>query len=158
MPTPTKFTEPVRQTVIEALKIGASLRTAAAVAGIDHKTLTRWLDKGRTAEEGSRWQVFFEACEAAIANPKMRALGLIYEKLADDANVAWKFIERREDGYAPPMPQAPPPQQGPVVIQLSLADGRPIALTDTVIEVQAVEQDEDTQRGQLPEPTPISSA
>lgn len=158
MPTPSKFTEPVRKKVLEALKVGASHRTAAAVAGIGENTLRRWLERGREAEEGSRWRTFVEEVEQAEAHPKVRALGIIYREMNDNASLAWKFIERREHGYAPPMPQGPSAPSGPVVIQLSLSDGRPLALSDTVIEVEGFEQDEEARRGELPEPTPITSA
>lgn len=149
MPTPSKFTADRRQKIVQALKIGASRRTAAAVAGVDESTLRDWLARGKDAEEGSRWREFYEDCEDAVAHPKMRALGLIYEKLGDDANIAWKFIERREEGYAPP--QAGPPQApaGPVVIALAFHDGEPVeSRAGTVIDVGEVRDGEQA----LPDP------
>ena len=32
----------------------------------------------------------------------MRALGIVYRELPNDPMLAWKFLERREPGFAPP--------------------------------------------------------
>lgn len=155
MPTPSKFTTEVRKKILEALQVGASHQTAAHIAGIGHPTLSRWLSEGRDKLDSPKGK-FLAACQEAEAHPKTRALGIIYNAMPDKPELAWKFIERREHGFAPPMPALQSPPAGPVVIQLSLADGRPVALADTVIEVDAVEQDETA--GVLPDPAPLASA
>lgn len=156
MPTPSKFTEPVRRKILQALQVGASLETAAAVAVIGDRTLRRWLEQGQKAAEGSSYRKFYLAAQEAQAHPRVRALGIVYEAMADKPELAKWYLERREHGFAPPMPHAAAPPAGPVVIQLSLSDGRPVALAETVIEVGALEQDETT--GALPDPAPLASA
>ena len=142
MPRPTKFTAETRRKILEALTVGASRQTAAAIAGVDGSALSKWLKRGEEATEAeSRFAEFRREVLEAEATPRMRALGVIYREMPDNPTLAWKFIERREPGFAPPMPSAPAQPSGPVVIQLSLSDGRPIALADTVIEVQSYESD-----------------
>ena len=125
MPTPSKFTAETRQRILEAKRIGASDRTAAQIAHVDHSTLGRWLARGKDAPEGSRFREFHDEFRAAEAEPRLRALAIIHEQMPDNPSLAWKFIERREPGYAPPIsavPQWPPTKQ---VINLTLGDGKP---------------------------------
>ncbi len=138
MPARSKFTAEARKAILEAKRVGASDATAAAIGHIDPATLVRWKDRGKDAEEGTSYRQFWEDFQEAEAHPKMRALGVIYKEMPDNPTLAWKFIERREKGYAPPMPQGPPAPQGPVIIQLGLSDGRP-ALASTTIEVADVQ-------------------
>jgi len=135
MPTPSKFTAARRKVILEAKQVGASGRTAAQVAGISHETLRSWLERGRKADEGA-YAEFAEAYEVAEAEPKLRALGVIWRAMPDKPDLAWKFIERREQGFAPPQP-GPPPAPTQVLIQLGLNDGRP-AVPTTVIEGEDV--------------------
>ena len=127
MPARSKFTQATRQRVLEAKRIGASDRTAAHIAGIDHSTLGRWLARGKGAGEGSSYRAFHDEFRAAEAEPRLRALAIVHEQMPDNPSLAWKFIERREDGYAPPAAAPPSPAWPPTtVIQLKLSDGRPL--------------------------------
>jgi hypothetical protein len=154
MGRPSKFTQGRCTKILRAVQVGASHETAADEGGIGAATLSRWLAEGREAPEESPRGKFYLAFREAEAHPRLRALATVYEAIPDNPNLARWFLERREPGYAPPMPHAPAAPTGPVVIQLSLSDGRPLALSDTVIEV-AYEQDEVPS---LPDPTPIASA
>lgn len=140
MPARSKFTEEAREKILQALSIGSSRRTAAAIAGVDPGTLTRWIERGKTATRGTRWKEFYSAVEEAEAAPRVRALGVIYKEMPDRPDLAWKFLERREPGYAPPVANQPTVQRGPVVIQLQFADGTPIALP--VIDGEVVDEQE----------------
>jgi len=127
MPARSKFTAERRDRILEVLRVGASLRVAAAVAGVDHSTLLRWLERGKDAPEGSAYGQFYEAVRAAEAAPKVRALAIVHDQMVDNPTLAWKFIERRVDGFAPPT--SPPPARWPTqptVINLTLGDGKPV--------------------------------
>lgn len=137
MPAQSKFTEARRKVILEALRYGASHRTAAAEAGIGHQTLIRWLDQGKDADPDSRFGKFYGEVQAAEAHPIMRALRSVYREIPEDPKLAFKLLERREKGYAPPMPTGPPPVTGPLVIQIALNDGRQAPMT--VIEGEAVD-------------------
>lgn len=129
MPTPSKFTAENRQKIYQALQVGASRRTAAHIAGVDESQIRRWFKRGEDASEG-RYREFYEEVLRSEASPRMRALGVVYKELPDNPSLAWKFIERREPGYEPPLPNIVP-QAAPVVIALSFADGSP-ALPDWI--------------------------
>lgn len=122
MPTPSKFTAPVQKSILDDLAVGASHNLAADNAGIGRETLSRWLRKGREEAEGGRFRVFHDKVRQAEAHPRLRALHTIYDDVAVNPATAWKFAERMVEGYAPPMPSAPAPLPGPVVINLSLSD------------------------------------
>lgn len=128
MPTRSKFTADRRHAILELLRAGASRRTAASVAGVDHSTLLRWIERGKSGAPGGRFREFFEAVEQAEADPRLRALETVYKELPDNPGLAWKFLERREPGYAPSMPQAPSPPVGPILIQLTLPESPPALL------------------------------
>jgi hypothetical protein len=144
MPTPSKFTAERRDKIIQALQVGASRRTACHIAGVDESNLRRWLARGLEAAEGTRYRDFYEEVRKAEASPSMRALGIIYKEMPDNPMLAWKFIERKEPGYEPPMPMAPAAM--PVTtIHLSFHDGGPLdsGAIDAIIEGELVEQDDE---------------
>ncbi len=125
MGRPTSLTAPRRQTILEALQVGASRRTASALAGVNEATLRRAMERGREAAAGTADRDFHDAVLEAEAHPRARALGIIYREMENRPDLAWKFIERREPGYAPPQPQ-PMSQPQQVMIALTLPGGRPI--------------------------------
>jgi hypothetical protein len=120
----SKMTEARKKTILECLRVGSSRMTAAALAGIAESTLQENIRKGRTAPEGTAAAKFTADVEAAEAAPRHKALGIIMREMEGSPTLAWKFLERREPGFAPPVPNAAPAQPaGPVVIQLALATG-----------------------------------
>jgi hypothetical protein len=114
MPTPSKFTEARRRVVLGALGCGASRRTAAKLAGIDHQTLGRWLERGQRASPEGRWGRFYWAAVAAEADPKLR----VFPNLDDEPNMSttWRFLERTEFMLE---------REEPVRITVVLHDGTP---------------------------------
>jgi hypothetical protein len=134
MGRPTALTAQRRQRILEALQIGASRRTAAAVAGTSDDTIRRAMERGRNAAPGTADRTFHDAVLEAEAHPRTRALGIIYREMENRPDLAWKFIERREPGFAPPQ-AAPPSQPQQVVIALSLPGGRPIRALEPAGEV-----------------------
>jgi len=121
----SKFTQERRTRILEAFACGASLQTAAALAKISQETLYRWLKRGEEAPEESQWHKFFLEAQEARALPTERALRIVHDAMPDYPMLAWKYVERREPGFAPPTVGAPP-TSGPVVIQLSFSDGAPL--------------------------------
>jgi hypothetical protein len=148
MPRPSKFTAQVRGVVLGQLELGLSRQTAAHSARIGETTLRRWLDRGKDAPEGSRWHEFYldvlEA-EARAASGKMR---LVHDSERPD--LAWKWLERREPGLAPPQPNPPAVLPAPITINLALADGALPALMGPaldVIEGEVVDEQDDEPAG-----------
>ena len=99
MPGASKFTAARRATILEMLSTGASRRLAARIAGIDHATLTRWIQRGESAREGSRFAEFAVKVHQAEAEPQIRALTILFNAMPDRPDLAWKYIERRVDGF-----------------------------------------------------------
>jgi hypothetical protein len=124
MGRPSKFTAEAKQRILEAKRVGASDKTASRVAGIDPATLRDWLKRGKDGAKDSSYAKFLDAFEEAAAHPRERALGIIYNALPDRPDLAWKYVERREDGYAAPIAQPAAVASGPVNIMLSFADTR----------------------------------
>jgi hypothetical protein len=94
MPAPSKFTRKRTALIVAAVSVGASRRTAATLAGIDHATLHRWLEFGERAAPGGRWRKFFEAVQDAESHPRLA----VFPDVEDEPNVseAWRFLERSE--------------------------------------------------------------
>lgn len=127
MPARSKFTTPVRQKLLEAKRMGASDQTACALARISDETLRRWLVRGKDAPEGSQYRTFYLDFREAAVDPNARALSAVSAVFLDQPTVAWRYLERREPGYAPPAPSQPMPQwPQTTVIQLKLSDGKPL--------------------------------
>lgn len=141
----SKFIDKVRLRLLQAAAIGCSQETAAALAGIDQATLSRWLTKGAkeftSCEDIDNLPAFAQFwCDwnEAQARPKERALAIVQREMDTNPMLAWKYVERRERGYQPPAPALPEKQQGPVIIQLTLGNGAPVGALEpqTVIDVE----------------------
>ena len=106
MPRPSKFTEPVKNQILAVLKVGGSRETACAVAGLSTETLRVWLKQGEAEDDRdiSPWADFRREVIAAEADERFRALAVVSRELDNNPMLAWKVVERREPGYAPPMP------------------------------------------------------
>jgi hypothetical protein len=75
MPAVSKFREPVRARILEVLRAGGSRRQAARVAGIDPRTLRRWIERGATADPLGRWHEFHrDVREAESCEPRPQLL------------------------------------------------------------------------------------
>ena len=118
----SKFDHQRRAKILETLELGASMETAAALARITPVTLYRWLNKGQDAAPESQYGKFYLDVQEARSKPKERALRTVAAELDSDPVMAWKFLERREEGFSPPSTRFVGPAS-PVVIQLTFANG-----------------------------------
>jgi len=134
MGRPSKFTAERKARILQAKKVGASDKTAARVAGIDPATLRDWLKRGQDGPKDSSFKKFWEEFEEAAAHPRERALGIIYNALPDRPDLAWKYVERREDGYQAPIAAPIAVAAGPVNIMLSFTELVPPAVSEVTIE------------------------
>jgi transposase-like protein len=122
VPTRSKFTSERRRQILEILSAGGSRRAAAARAGIDHATLSRWLARGRRGAPGGRWHQFERDVAQAETHPALRALREEYDKLSDSPMAAIRFLDEHTDWVAEDEPEL---ADGPVVIELKLPDNPP---------------------------------
>jgi hypothetical protein len=115
------------------LRLGASRQTAAHANGIGKATLSRWIAESAYAPR------FYEAVLEAESAGSIKALKVVSTERENHPRMAWRYLERREPGYAPPQPHVPAVPASPVVIQLSLSDGTVPALPEPVIEDEVEE-------------------
>ncbi len=101
MPARSAFNEERRGMIVAAVRLGASHRTAAAIAGVGEASLRRWLSQGKAASSG-RFKEFYDAVEEAEAAARLQVLTIIYKAMPDNPMLAWKFLERREPGFERP--------------------------------------------------------
>jgi hypothetical protein len=151
---PSKLTADRKQRILEAKKVGASNRTAALVAGISESALRDSLKRGEAAPEDSQLHQFWEAFEQAAAHPRERALGIIYNALPDRPDLAWKYVERQEGGFAPPV-QQPTTVVAPVNLTLSFFEApRPALEEGEIVDGEVVDEQSGTSSS---EPTSITT-
>lgn len=87
MARPTKRTPTARERIVAAIKIGATLRRAAAAGGIHYDTLNEW------CKDDPEFSDAVKEAEAYRANQALRAI----QKAAQDGQwqaAAW-YLERR---------------------------------------------------------------
>lgn len=73
---PTKLTAELQQKIVNAMRGGAYLETAAALVDVNRFTLQRWLKKGARSKN-SDYGRFCVAVERAMAEAEMRDLAVI---------------------------------------------------------------------------------
>jgi hypothetical protein len=102
MPRATKLTPEVHRRIVDYLKAGAYLETAAAGAGVSKTTLYDWLRRGARATTGPHHD-FAEAVQHATAEDELRGV-LQVERIAGGAV---RPIACPKCGTAVPVPAAP---------------------------------------------------
>ena len=82
---PNKLTPEIQAKICDAIRAGAYVETAAALAGISKDTFYRWLKQGARAKSG-KFKAFNEAVHKAMAEAEFRDIMII----ANAAKVDWK--------------------------------------------------------------------
>ena len=102
MPKPkgrkSKFTAPVRERIIEALRAGTTYEIAAQYAGISRSTLYEWIKKGEGFDTGV-YRSFYDNVKKAEAEGAVVHLGTIAQASKKDWKAAAWLLERRH-GYS----------------------------------------------------------
>ena len=73
---PTKFDSVLAKKIVDAIKAGGYVETAAAFAGINKVTFYDWLRRGAEAKEG-KFKEFSNAVGQAIAESEMRYVSVV---------------------------------------------------------------------------------
>lgn len=89
---PTKLTPDIQSRIVELVKKGNYIETAALAVGIDKATLYRWLKAGGIAKGGIQKE-FCDAVTRACAESETLALDKL--QLTEDANLDGKLILER---------------------------------------------------------------
>ena len=88
-----KLTRDVHKKIVAIVRVGNCRETAAAAAGINARTLRRWLRRGADGEEP--YESFAEAVDEAEAYAEARDLRVIVEAGKTDWRAAAWRLERR---------------------------------------------------------------
>jgi hypothetical protein len=91
---PSKLTADVRDKVVNAIRLGGSRNDAALFAGIDPRTLRRWMDAGAEEGDGPHAELRAAVVEAETIW-KVTALGTIAKAASTDWKAAAWLLERR---------------------------------------------------------------
>lgn len=103
---PTLLTDDTQDRIVKAVLLGAYLDDAAAHAGITYRTLCKWVERGRRAEDAieagvdvpegeERFVQFVHALTKARADAALRNIGVIHTAAQDGSwqAAAW-YLER----------------------------------------------------------------
>ena len=120
MARPDKAVRIRRNVVLAVLSAGGSRRAAAHAAGVDPRSLRRWLAKGRNGAPGGRWRTFLEAVEAAETGPK--APRPIQEVGNPEAELRWAMAYLERTGEFDPEPD-PPPVPAQIIVTFGTPEG-----------------------------------
>lgn len=135
-------TDVIRARILDATRIGAYQKEAAAYAGVGENTLCTWLRRGRADEAAGRESVYadfvgeFEQAEAAAV---IRALGVVQRAavIDNDWRAAMALLARRHpDRWG---------EHGRVDVQVTPVEPADIELTALIRQAQA-KQDADEVR------------
>lgn len=118
---PTKLTHGVAEKILEAVRKGNRLDTAALYAGVGRETFYSWLRKGRAADARQPYRGFVQQLDEALASweaGKVDAISAAGDK-EWQAN-AWMLERRLPDAYG-----------RRTRVDVGNADGRPFQLQAT---------------------------
>lgn len=90
----TRLTPERQQKIVNAIRAGAYVETAAAAAGINKVTLYRWLKRGNKYP-GTIYAEFVEAVHEATAQAEMRDVLAVSKAAAEDWRAAAWRLERK---------------------------------------------------------------
>lgn len=91
---PEKLTPELQQKIVDAIRMGAYIETAAAYAGINKSTLYDWMKRGARAKSG-KYKEFSNAIEKALAESEMRDLAVIAKASRENWQAAAWRLERK---------------------------------------------------------------
>lgn len=118
---PTKLTKPVAEKILQAVRDGNRLDTAALYAGVSREAFFTWLRKGRAADARQPYRGFVQQLDIALAGWEAGKVAAI-SKAGDEewqAN-AWMLERRLPDAYG-----------RRTRVDVGNADGRPFQLQAT---------------------------
>jgi predicted site-specific integrase-resolvase len=100
MPRP-KLDPAITQRLVDLVRAGNTLDTAATACGIHRTTLHRWLRHGKGQQRG-RYHKLFEGVEKAQAEAEARDVAIIAKAATEDWRAAaWRLERRLPRKYAP---------------------------------------------------------
>lgn len=118
MARPSKLTPERQQRIIDAIKLGVHLETAANYGGVTYATYRLWMVKGEAARSGS-YREFYDAVTRATLEIELQMVGRIVLEAKTDWRAAEVWLKRRL------------PEKYGTTMKLTGADGGPIQTHST---------------------------
>lgn len=97
---PPKLTPEIRKRIVDAVRAGNYLETAAKFAGVAKQTLYNWMARGRRASRGE-YREFVDAVEKALSDAEVADVAII-GKAAREGNwqaAAWRLERKFPDRW-----------------------------------------------------------
>jgi len=94
MARPTKLTPELQEKILQAVRAGNYIETAAVYAGINKTTLYDWLKRGARAKSG-KFREFSNALEKALAEAEVRDVAIIAKAAQEQWQAAAWRLERK---------------------------------------------------------------
>jgi hypothetical protein len=94
MGRPSKLTAKIRRSILDSLRRGNYLTTAADVAGISISTLREWLARGEREKSG-RYYDFLVAVRQVLGGVEDNLVGVFQAGAENDPLIARDFLARR---------------------------------------------------------------
>lgn len=94
MGRPTKLTPETQKKIVDAITAGNHLEAAAAYAGVEYRTFSYWMERGKTAKSGEFFQ-FFQAVMEAQARAEVTIVAQWKQQIPDNWQAARDFLARR---------------------------------------------------------------
>lgn len=91
---PLKLTEDLQRKIVEAIRAGNYIETAAAYAGVNKSTIYDWLKRGARGD-GAEFVSFSNAVEKALAEAEMRDVLIIGNAAKENWQAAAWRLERK---------------------------------------------------------------
>jgi transposase len=97
---PSKFAPPVCQKIVDVIRAGNFVQTAAEYAGVDRSTVYDWVRRGERERQGP-YREFAEQVRKALADAEVRDLAII-SKAAGEGQwqaAAWRLERKFPERY-----------------------------------------------------------
>lgn len=91
---PSKFTPQATARILETVGVGVPLEVAASYAGVDARTLRRWMERGRRQRKGE-FHDFVEAMDQAEARAEVRVVAEWQKHVPKKWEACRDFLARR---------------------------------------------------------------
>jgi len=97
MGRPTKLTPELQAKIVNAIKAGNYIETAAAFAGVSKQSIYTWMRTGARAKSGKKRE-FVDAVQKALAQAEMDALAIVTTAAGKHWTAAAWRLERSHPG------------------------------------------------------------
>ena len=132
----SKLTDEVGREILDTLRLGTHLTTAARGAGVSEKTVYEWLREGRKPGAPSHLARFAVEYERAEAEGEKRLVGLVLRQaVGGDGRLALEMLARRyPERWAKNRPLAgeEPPAESKTRLDLSRPSSEQLAFLETL--------------------------